>query len=231
MELEIHPIQADILLVLLYKPRVRYSGLNTTGMSSDHFNFHVKRLVKTDLIKKDERGYYRLTARGKEFANRFDTDSVVLERQAKLGILVVCVKRVNKELKLLVQQRLKQPYYGFHGFVTGKIQWGEELEQAARRELREETGLSGDFKLIGVEHKMDYSWDDQLLEDKFFFVVKAEKIKGRLIEEYVGGKNMWLSEKEIMNLPDLFDDMLELIKVIKQDKLKVIETKYKVAKY
>jgi len=231
MELEVHPIQADILLVLLFKPVARFVDLNTTGMSTDHFTFHVKRLVKLGLICKDKKNNYLLTPRGKEFANRFDTDSVIVERQAKLGVVVICVKEVRDTLHMLVQKRLKQPYFGYYGFVTGKIRWGEELLVAASRELKEETGLSGDLELVGIEHKIDYSKDERLLEDKFFYIFRAEDTKGKLIKEFVGGENKWLSEKDIRKLPNLFDDMWELIGVIKGKKLVFFEKKFKVKSY
>jgi Mn-dependent DtxR family transcriptional regulator len=121
MEQEIHPIQANILLFLLFEPKARFKDLNTTGISTDHFNFHVRRLVELGLIEKTKRGFYKLTPKGKEFANRFDTDSQLLERQAKIGVLICCVDESEKDIKYLIQQRLKEPYYGFYGFVTGKL--------------------------------------------------------------------------------------------------------------
>jgi ADP-ribose pyrophosphatase YjhB (NUDIX family) len=231
MELEIHPVQADILLVLLFKPVARFIDLNTTGMTTDHFTFHVKRLVKLGLIRKNKKNNYLLTPRGKEFANRFDTDSVIVERQAKLGVLVICVKEVRGVLHLLVQKRLKQPYFGYYGFISGKIRWGEELSVAASRELKEEAGLSGDLELVGIEHKIDYSKDGKLLEDKFFYIFRVTNTKGKLINEFVGGKNEWLLEKEIRKLPNLFGDMLELIDVVKGKKFVFFEKKFKVKSY
>ncbi len=230
MELEIHPIQTDILLVLLFKPKAKFGQLNSTKMSTDHFNFHVKRLLEVRLIKKDK-GFYTLTKKGKEFANRFDTEVAVLERQAKVGVLVCCVRKNISESQYLIQQRLKQPYYGFHGFISGKIGWGEELELAAKRELKEESGLSGKFKLAGIEHKMDYSQNNKLLEDKFFYIFRVDETKGKLKTVFHGGENMWLSEEKIKALPDLFDDMLEIISIVKRKKFLFFEKKYKVKKY
>lgn len=124
MEQEIHPIQANILLFLLFKPKARFKDLNTTGISTDHFNFHVRRLVELGLIEKTKGRYYKLTLKGKEFANRFDTESQFLERQAKIGVLVCCVGKSENDVKYLIQQRLKALYYGFYGFITGKVKWG-----------------------------------------------------------------------------------------------------------
>lgn len=231
MELEIHPIQADILLVLLFKPKAKFRELNTTKMSTDHFTFHVKRLVELSLVEKTKAGYYRLTTKGKEFANRFDTDSVVLERQAKIGVLICCVKKVDGKVKYLIQQRLKEPYYGYYGFITGKVKWGETLEEAADRELKEESDLSGNLKMVGIKHKMDYAKKGMLLEDKFFFVFRVNAVRGKLQDRFEGGRNVWMTEKEIVKLSNLFDGVDESIEMLKRNDVLFSESKYKVAKY
>jgi 8-oxo-dGTP diphosphatase len=42
---------------------------------------------------------------------------------------------------VLLVQRGKRPYDGFWSLPGGEIQWGETAADAARRELKEETGL------------------------------------------------------------------------------------------
>lgn len=231
MGLEIHPVQANILRVLLFKPKARFSELNVAHLSTDHFTFHVKRLVEVGLIEKKEGEAYQLTIVGKEFANRFDTESVTLERQAKVGVLITGVKKEKGVYKYLVQQRLKQPYYGHYGFLTGKVKWGETVWETAARELEEETGLSGKLILVGVKHKMDYSKKEKLLEDKYFFVFRAANLKGKLIRTFQGGKNQWLTRGEITKLPDLFDGVDETIEMVNQNKFVFSETKYTVSSY
>jgi len=75
MEIKIHDYQILILRELLFKPGVRFSDLNKTDVTSDHFTFHVNHLIKEGLIRK-ENGKYFLTTEGKEFANRMDIDSL-----------------------------------------------------------------------------------------------------------------------------------------------------------
>ncbi|MDP2930780.1 MAG: NUDIX domain-containing protein [bacterium] len=231
MKTEIHPIQARILRTMLFKEGARFADLNVLKLPTDHFNFHLKQLLSLRLVEKSPDNKYCLTAKGKEFANRLDTDKIVLEKQAKIGALICCVKQEGKIKKYLVQQRLKQPYYGFYGFFTGKIRWGETIEQTASRELKEETGLTGKISLAGIKHKMDYPTKGKILEDKFFFVFRVKNTEGKLLEKFEGGKNLWLTKKEIFELPDLFDGVGETINIINQKKLIFTENKYKVKGY
>lgn len=230
---KLHKVQMEILRVLMFRPEARFADLNIPGYSSDHFTFHIKRLTELKLVKKNKEGKYELTNKGKEFANRFNTDSfeIHLEKQAKIGVAVCCVKHIKGLKKYLIQQRLKQPYYGFYGFITGKIVWGETVEETAKRELKEETGLTADLSLVEIKHKMDYSGEGKLLEDKYFFVFRGNNPKGKLIESFEGGKNFWLTKKEIHELPGLFDGVRSRLKILDSKKLLFNEMKYKVLKY
>jgi len=228
-----HQIQNNILRTLLFKETARFTELNINKIPNDHFTFHLKRLIGEGLVRKNQDGSYVLTIAGKEYANRLDTDSkeVEIEKQAKIGILVVCTDGLGDKKKYLVQQRLKHPYHGFYGFISGKIKWGEGIYQAALRELEEEAGLKAKLDLVGIEHKIDYSKEGKLLEDKFFYIVKATSLTGQLLESFEGGRNAWLTQKEIKNLPDLFDDVLKIIKVIDKGKFIFFEDKYNVKRY
>ena len=58
------------------------------------------------------------------------------------------------EQKLLMCRRAKNPYKGMLNFVGGKIEEGETDEAAAYRELREETGITGED--VRLTHVMDF---------------------------------------------------------------------------
>jgi 8-oxo-dGTP pyrophosphatase MutT (NUDIX family) len=218
-EIDIHKIQKNIIFYLLFNKNGRFSDLNTKNISSDKFNFHLKRLIVLDLVTKTGKGRYNLTPKGKEFANRMDTDNKVYKKQAKLGVLIVLTKEKGGITKYLLQQRLKVPYYGYWGFVTGKAKIVETVFETAKRELDEETGYDAKLALTGIKHKMDYSKENKLLEDKFFFVIRASKPKGKLKSKFKGGKNKWLSEKEILSIENLFDGVRDSINIAMNNKL------------
>jgi len=228
-----HDLQNKILKILLLNEKSRFTELNIDNITSDHFNFHIKRLLELKFILKDKQGFYHLTDEGKEYANRLDVDSgkIEIEKQAKIGALVICTKIEDGVKKYLIQKRLKHPFYGYCGFISGKIKWGELVSDAAKRELKEETGIEGSLRLAGVEHKIDYNKNNKLLEDKYFYVFEAIDSKGKLLREFEAGENFWMTENEINKTPELFDDVLPLMELIKERKFNFLEKKYIVDRY
>lgn len=192
---QLHPAHVAILHVLLFRPDARFAELQKASeLSSDHFNFYLKQLLDEKFVSKNDAGAYHLSQKGKEFANRFDTDERKVERQPKVA---VCLMIRRDDGKQLLQQRLKQPFYGYWGRPTGKIRWGETILEAAARELMEETGLEADLEFEEIYHKMDFNKETgELLEDKIFFTIAATNTRGTLIEEFEGGRNTWMTQEE-----------------------------------
>jgi DNA-binding HxlR family transcriptional regulator len=206
LEVNIHDAQAVILRELLFHQDVGFAKLQKlTGMTSDHFNFHLQKLIELKLIEKISRGKYSLTPRGKEYANKLDTDNNTIERQPKAAVILSIERDSKNGKEYLFQERLKQPYYGFYGFPTGKIRWGETVLQTAERELMEETGLRADCNIAGVYHELVYQKETgEQLEDKLFFVVSCKKVSGKLIKEFEGGRNQWMTREVARSQPKIF---------------------------
>lgn len=230
---DIHPAQAGILKVLVFNQSARFSELNTENISNDHFSFHIKKLVELEFIIKNEGGEYTLTTSGKELANRLDTDAIKIgiERQGKIGVLVVCTHEENGEKKYLIQQRLKQPYFGYFGFITGKVKRGEKIGETAARELEEEAGVTADLDLVGIKHKIDCSPENELLEDKYFFVFHGKYKSGELKESFEGGKNQWMTEQQITKIPKLMGAVMESIEMSQNSTLTFSEREHIVEEF
>lgn len=230
-QIEIHPIQAGILMELLFHQEARFGQLNSSKVPTDHFNFHLQQLVSQKLIEKTVQGGYTLTREGKEFANRFDTDAAKVERQAKIGVLIIAHRGRGRLEEFLMQERLKQPYYGYIGFVTGKVRWGEPILTAAAREFKEETGLTAKLTFRGLTHKRDYDQADNLLEDKIFLVILAEKIRGKLIENFEGGRNFWCPRSAVKRQTKLFSDIELELKQVTSSRVNLVEFPCQVREY
>jgi 8-oxo-dGTP pyrophosphatase MutT (NUDIX family) len=205
---------------LLFLPAAGFAELQKpTGLSSDHFTFHINRLKELGLVEREARGKYRLTARGKEYANRLDTDNNTVERQPKSAVLLAIERQRGGKTEYLFQERLKQPYYGFWGLPSGKIRWGETVLDTAARELMEETGLTADREICGLYHELVYkSETGEQLEDKLFFVVKCTNPQGNMLEEFEGGRNKWMSEDTARKQPKIFNSFDEELAIARHEK-------------
>jgi len=209
-------IQAAILRELLFRKTAHFADLQgKTDLTSDHFNFHIERLVALGLVEKVARGEYRLTTRGKEFANKMDTDTLTMERQPKISVLLLVTRKNDRgATEYLLQQRRKQPFFGFWGMMGGKVRWGESFETTAARELREETGLDSEFKFLAVYRKRDYNEQRELLEDKVFIRMKTVEPRGELVADFEGGHNEWLTLDQIKKLDRIYGGAANFLKII-----------------
>jgi len=222
---DIHPTQVEVMKWLMFHKAGRFSQLNTQGLGSDSFSFHLRRLLTLGLIEKHE-DQYRLSVAGKEFANRFDVDDRAGLRQGKLSVMLVPMREPNGSREYLIRHRLKQPYFDYCGFITGKVRNGETVLEAAARELKEETGLQARLEYIGIQHKLDYTENHQLLEDKYFFVVLATDTAGDFKEAVRGGRNLWLSAEQVEELPKLFQGTDTSLRLVQDGQQSFTETEF-----
>jgi ADP-ribose pyrophosphatase YjhB (NUDIX family) len=224
LEIDVHSAQVSIMRELLFHPSAGFAELQKpTGLDSDHFKFHINRLVELGYVEKQD-GKYALSIKGKEYANRLDTEKHEVEKQPKISVGLIIE---NDEGKILAQQRLKQPFYGYWGRPTGKVGWGETLLETAARELMEETGITADLRVSGFYHKMDYTeGEDKLLEDKIFCLVHGTNPRGELIADMEGHHNEWLSDEELLAKDKVFESITEITDLARKPGVGFIEQKY-----
>lgn len=118
----------------------------------------------------------------------------------KLNLIVVFNKSLNKVLFCI---RAKEPYKGLYNFVGGKVEENESNDDAAYRELFEETGISRDD--IELDHFMDLNYFKYENNIQVYYGILRNKVK--LVEE----KN----KEEITHNPDTNNLILDYVKTIK----------------
>lgn len=194
---QLHPIQLQILKKLLFAKQLRYHETKPDKeMENNQFGFHLDQLISDSYILKENK-HYLLTNFGKEYANRLDSQETTIARQAKVSVMICCLRGTNKETEYLIYTRLKQPFYGCQGFLSGKVKFGETIEQAVRRELKEEANLEGDPEIINIKHYLVYNKvGKELLEDKFMFYCQVKNPSGQL-KGNDEGKFAWVAEKDL----------------------------------
>lgn len=232
---ELHATQLSILDTLRHTPAASFSALmQPTGMTSDVFKFHVRSLLKGGYISKQAGGNYRLTDRGKEYANNLDTSRSGLQKQPKLSVLVFASRtNANGKTEYVFQKRLRKPYYGYWSVIGGPVQWGEPAETTAARELHKQTGLTATFEICSFYRKRDYAISDRsLLEDKLFILLKAHGLSGELANSWHGGQNQWLTVTAFKKQSPIFEETLHMITMLEQgDTYRSSQTLYNSEQY
>jgi ADP-ribose pyrophosphatase YjhB (NUDIX family) len=215
---KLHLYQLQLLKKLVTSHGLKFNDLLIEGLESEHVNYHLKKLIEIGFIEKDER-LYKLTHAGKDYSNMLDDKIEIVERQPKTSIIIWAVRK-NKEtgkVEHLVNRRLRHPYYGKVGRITGKVQFGERLEEAARRELYEETGLVAEsFVLESIYHKIRKNSEDIVVQDVIFYLFLVTELSGSLIEKTPFQENFWITKEDVKIRTDLdlhddfdIDDRLE----------------------
>lgn len=192
-----------------------------TGLTSDNFKFHLRKLIKLRLVDKNDDGLYELTAEGKEFANRFDYENRSPIHQPKLTTATF-VWRLNldtNEIEYLFHQRLRQPFYGYWGVIGEPVRWGETFENAAMRGLLKQTGLKTPLALKAFYRQRDMkSAEDKVLEDKLFVVLSAEW-QGQELSNWSHANAEWMTIDVLSQQPKRFDSCLEMLKTLSSDQI------------
>lgn len=217
--------QNEILARFIRAENLRYSQARPEGIADDLYNYHLQFLVKKNYLEKMEDGY-QLTKQGKQYVAQLDVWGM-LKKKFKVSVIVWVIRKGKKgSLEILYQERKRQPFYGDHAAIAGKILPGEKIVDAARRKLKEEAGLNGDFKFLGVVRTIRLDPRGEVLEDALYHICLCENAKGRLIEENDFGKQYWIdiceaSKLELKNKGygrESYELLKNLRKVIKQEK-------------
>ena len=125
----------------------------------------------------------------------------------RLNLIVV----FNKDLtKVLFCIRAKEPYKGLYNFVGGKVEENEPNDEAAYRELFEETGISSND--IELDHFMDlnyFKYENNL--QVYYGILKNEVT---LVEEK--NKLEWVTINEELLNNEKFAGNYNIPHIIKQ---------------
>lgn len=128
----------------------------------------------------------------------------------KLNLIVIFNKDLNKVLFCI---RAKEPYKGLYNFVGGKVEENESNDEAAYRELFEETGISR--KDIELEHFMDlnyFKYENNL--QVFYGILKNEVT---LVEEK--NKLEWITINDELLNNEKFAGNYNIPHIIRQIKI------------
>lgn len=128
----------------------------------------------------------------------------------KLNLIVVFSKNLDKVLFCI---RAKEPYKGLYNFVGGKVEEGESNDNAAYRELFEETGISHND--IELDHFMDLNYFKYENNIQVYYGILQHKVN--LVEEK--NKLEWVKIDDGLLNNDKFAGNYNIPHIIKQIKV------------
>ncbi|HSE29092.1 MAG TPA: NUDIX domain-containing protein [Candidatus Saccharimonadales bacterium] len=164
------------------------------GVESNQFAYHLEQLLKSKIIQKNGRDY-SLTGTGLMLADRSSHKNIDLRKQPHI-VTTICVMSGNK---ILLFEHKFQPYIGLKGFVQGRTHFNETVQESARRELFEKTGLENvDLVLRGTVYitaKKDGEVISKLLSHVFYGELTGQpKLES---DNPKKGEAFWVEESEI----------------------------------
>ena len=128
----------------------------------------------------------------------------------KLNLIVVFNKDLDKGLFCI---RAKEPYKGKYNFVGGKVEEGENNDDAAYRELFEETGISKND--IELDHFMDLNYFKYENNLQVYYGILKQDVE--LVEER--NKLEWVELNEELLNNDKFGGNYNIPHIIRQIKV------------
>lgn len=81
---------------------------------------------------------------------------------------------------------------------------GVPVREAARRELRKQTGIVAEFQVRGTCRVIDRTASGSILEDKLFTLLVAEVPQQITPTYWYGGESVWLTREELLAKTPLF---------------------------
>lgn len=215
-----HAPQRAILLRLIHAPEMTFNELWAKEGASNKFAYHLHRLEEEELVHKNLNGRYCLTEEGRKLSAFVEGDT---GNKAEFPTPTVIIL-AKQNGKYLCQKRLKEPFYGAWGFVSGKINFGYNLFECAQRNLLEESGLTANgWNLKAIEMVKTFE-AGKLLHHHYLFYVETENPSGELKQRTHKAEHAWMTLEEYEQKANVFPRPGFKEHIIRGERPSLIET-------
>lgn len=216
---KLHKVQRRIIKKISGSKSARFNELKIEDMDPKRFTYHLKKLVKYGLVKKEMNGDYKLTDSGKTFISHFEEEDSLLELNVDAYVLLY----VKKDSKLLVVKREIQPYFGFTGVPCVNTRRDKTIKQMAQAKL-DNLNLTGDLALSLIVEVM-YLKNSKPRNHACMFIFYSENVEGAVVNDEEG-EYMWVGPKEILQVEKYYDNSKDLIEHFEREDFDKEELKF-----
>lgn len=162
---ELHHIQKSIILSLAQKSPLRFIELLPPSIPNNTFTYHLKQLVIFGYIESTKFGYVPTRKALKLVAFNTNGDKFV-----KNPTILSMIYVTNRKSEVLLLNRKNSPYQGWYSLPCGLINHGENLLDAAKRELFEKTTIKSNDK-ISPAGVLDFRYKEPETGDIFMHAI------------------------------------------------------------
>ena len=131
-------------------------------------------------------------------------------------ILPVSVAGVIHNNKILLIKRVKQPYKDHWSLLAGKVEFGEHPQEAALREVKEETDLDCEFEEFkGIASEVLHNNNEKVFHS-IMYVCKLKPLHTNIVESKEG-ELRWFGFNELDNIKIIPSDKEMIRRFILKD--------------
>ena len=215
-----HHIQKGIIYRLALESPLRFSDLKPDELDNKLFNYHLKIVIRSDLVTKNSEGLYVLTSEGKTLGvHVYSEVSDVFKRARSIILLAV---RSNDEW--LMYQRNNEPLKGLIGFMHCEPEAGIKLEDRAATYLSETCSLKATFHIVGSGVTSTFK-GNKIESYVNFTVLLADNSEGIISANDTYASYFWAKESDLSDL-NLLPNMKDILSALGSNKIFFIDKSY-----
>lgn len=202
-----HHLQRQIVYRLAFVESLRFGELKPDDLDNKLFTYHLKKVVATNLVIKQEDGSYRLTAEGR----RVGKGALERERKYLDRAYSIILIALQKDDDWLLYKRHTHPLIDLYGFMQAKPSADKPVVTSAKITCLSETGLHADFTAHGNGYLRMYR-NTELESFIHFTLLIGTNIQGDLHQNSEFGEYEWVNSPDF-SAPNMLPNMRTLHKM------------------
>lgn len=206
-----HHIQKDIIRAAARREVSRYSELKPDELEGNVFLYHLKQLVSSGYIVKEDE-LYRLSEAGKREVTTIN-DTKLQRSTEPRSIFLVAIRHADG--RWMLRRRAIQPNVGKLGFIHGEPVVGQPLQETVSARCQNYTGLSGQLTHRGSGYITIASNDGEIESYNHVDLFSMGVSEDTLTQSSDTGKNLWIDNPDFSS-HDMIASMADLVELLEQ---------------